>query len=163
MSEVDPNKLVEMMEGQSFLIQDPEEYFETEIGHRIKMNKSYVSLIEFAKNYKNICSEIAKEFAGFAERNKIKVGRLKIVWVGGRIENKPLKDDSDIDLVFFVDSGEKKLSASWREIYSEVATIFRHKKIRITLDDFHFGAIYKSSDIKKQKGKYCVLFDETIN
>lgn len=166
MEKNDRTRLLETMQNQSIKILNDDDLEVNDISKlaaRRALNDKYSSSVEFAKKIEDISHEIFQVFKEIAERDDIIIGNLKIVLVGGRLKNKPLDLDSDLDLLFFVDNGANELSQSWREIYSEVEAIFRKFKIRIKPDSFHFSAVEETKQFKKVKKPYLTLLDKRVN
>lgn len=84
-------------------------------------------LMVFAENIDVVCSEISELVKDEMKKAGVKLGQFSIYWVGGRVKDKFIKSDSDVDLIFTSTQNASKLfedGGRYMRILKGVSEIF---------------------------------------
>ncbi len=135
-------------------------------------------VLKFSENCDSICEEIYSRMVVEVKKRGIEVGNFKIVWVGGRIQDKPFKNDTDVDLLFCVDRNGECLNedTDFGETFrKQILAIAKKYELnidedRMIFDDFFIDHIWNYElFIKVQQERlnnsklYVLLLDKCIN
>ena len=132
-TQVTPNNLVEVVHGLRLKLQETTD-------PRITVTKEkfefiYMHLLEAA-------SRIVKNYRAICTRNGLDPGKIRLYMVGGRVKGKPLKEDSDIDLLFCVEN------------YRQSPENFQFARFPDAIDAYDFK-LHLMNIIRKDMTKIC--------
>jgi uncharacterized protein YukE len=133
-----------------------------------RVNTIYDGLIKFSENYPQILNQIYDVFQDVAKKHNIDIGKMKIVWVGGRLQGKSIKvgstgtskRDTDIDLKFYFERNANVMDNHSDEIYARCKDVLERWGIKVELDAFHFIWFFDFSDLKSLEKPYEILLEK---
>ena len=102
---------------------------------RVRLREALASLPEIGREYANLLRE-------FCDSLQLNPGRICVYLVGGRVQQKPLKETSDFDLVITIENSGQGLQATYSDpvdIASKKRGMYKEWKRRSFEIDRRFG------------------------